>query len=163
MIRFILIVSLWYLAFLPAAWAQDDELPARGEAIDAFRIAFFTKRLSLTSEEAQRFWPVYNAYTDALDGLRREGRLKQQRMRDMYFDNGSEAEIERLTDEYIALKRREYELAETYHARFKTVLPIRKVVMLYKAEQDFKRELLLELQRRRQENRAVRPRPGLRN
>ncbi|RMG56488.1 MAG: hypothetical protein D6722_26420 [Bacteroidetes bacterium] len=163
MIRYLLITSFFCLGLFPALQAQGEDLPARGEAIDAFRIAFFTKRLSLTAEEAQRFWPEYHAYTDELESLRAESRAKQQQMRDLYFANGSEAEIERLSDDFIGLKRREYEIAERYHARFKQVLPIRKVVMLYKAEQDFKRELLQELQRRRQQQGGRPIRPGIRN
>lgn len=155
-------LTAFFLLALP--WrmhGQGDDLPARGEAIDAFRIAFYTKRLALTSAEAQQFWPVYNAYASELDALRQRGRAMQQEMRDLYLDSGTEADIERLADDFVALKRKESELAEAYHARFKTVLPIRKVVLLYKAEQDFKRELLQELQRRRQENRGSRP--GWRN
>ena len=35
------------------------------DRINAYRIAFLTRRLNLTPQEAQKFWPVYNEYQDA--------------------------------------------------------------------------------------------------
>ena len=32
------------------------------ERLNAYKIAFFTRRLNLTSREAEKFWPVYNEY-----------------------------------------------------------------------------------------------------
>lgn len=31
--------------------------------IEVLKIAYFTKHLSLTTEEAEKFWPLYNSYT----------------------------------------------------------------------------------------------------
>ena len=38
--------------------------------IQALKIAFITQKLSLTSEEAQKFWPVYNKYSGEVQNLR---------------------------------------------------------------------------------------------
>ena len=35
---------------------------ANRERLEAYRIGFFTKKLSLTSGEAEKFWPIYNYY-----------------------------------------------------------------------------------------------------
>ncbi|GAB4405501.1 MAG: hypothetical protein OHK0039_06560 [Bacteroidia bacterium] len=145
--------------------AQEDEFEGRREQLDAFRVAFYTQRLALTSEEAQRFWPVYNAYNAELETLRTESRQKQVQMRQLLAGSSSDAEIEKLADDYLRLRQREYQIAEKYHSSFKRVLPVRKVVLLYRAEQDFKKELLAEIQRRREQNINNRPgvRPGIRN
>jgi hypothetical protein len=42
------------------------------EHIESLKISFITQKLNLTREEAQRFWPIYNEYYDALQSLRTE-------------------------------------------------------------------------------------------
>lgn len=136
----------------PVVLAQNEMRGVRQDQIESFKIAFYTKRLDLSSQEAQQFWPVFNAYSAELEGVRKETMQLQQRIRTEY-PTGSEAEIEDLTDLYIGLKRKEFMITEAYHEKFKTVLPVRKVVLLYKVENDFKKELLKEIRRRRMENR----------
>ena len=34
-----------------------------GQALEAIKVAYITRELNLSPEEAQRFWPVYNNYT----------------------------------------------------------------------------------------------------
>ena len=65
---------------LPAIgmFAQTDDAPALSEdrlrEVKAQRIAFLTNRLKLTPEEAQVFWPLYNAYDEARETNRKEMR-----------------------------------------------------------------------------------------
>ncbi len=150
-------LGLLCLSGLPLqAQIDPSELPSEArQQYEAFKIAFFTRRLSLSSEEAKTFWPVYDRYTEALAELRREQKSKQADMKQA-FTSGSEAQLERLADEYIDITTREADIRRRYHEAFKTALPIRKVLMLYKAEQDFKRELLEQIQRRRQQQRGNR-------
>ena len=145
--------------------AQGQE--RMGEQIEAFKIAFFTQKLNLTSQEAEVFWPVYNDYLDnneyssELDDLRRKRNQLQQEVKREILSSDNQ-KLEALSDQFIALKKEENNISEKYHQKFKQVLPIRKVIMLYKAEQEFKQELLKEIQRRRQE-RMKSGRPGVRN
>src|ERR1700733_13020492 len=34
-----------------------------GQALEAIKVAYITRELNLSPEEAQKFWPVYNNYT----------------------------------------------------------------------------------------------------
>ena len=51
------------------AGAQDDQ-PRMGEKksqeIEALKVAFISKELVLTPDEAQRFWPVFNQYANEI-------------------------------------------------------------------------------------------------
>jgi hypothetical protein len=40
--------------------------------MEAVKIAFITKELNLTPEEAQKFWPVYNNYFEEIKKARQE-------------------------------------------------------------------------------------------
>lgn len=38
--------------------------------IEVLKVAYFTKHLSLSTEEAEKFWPLYNSYTSEVRKLR---------------------------------------------------------------------------------------------
>ena len=48
--------------------AQDGD-KTRAEKIEALKIAFITQKLQLTTDEAQKFWPVYNQYENEIRSL----------------------------------------------------------------------------------------------
>ena len=93
--------------------AQDESVNTekKQQGIDALKVAFISRELDLTPDEAQKFWPVYNQYAkdlkntisrgnDALDrdekvlNLRKSYKdqfsnvLGQQRMNKMYNAEG---------------------------------------------------------------------------
>lgn len=112
------------------------------EQIASFRVAFITKELNLSSKEAQLFWPVYNEYQDKLEALRTSRRKENKKLSaETMTDQEAEQFIENETD----FKVNEANLQKQYYTRFKQSLPVKKVAMLIKAEEDFKRELLKQL------------------
>jgi hypothetical protein len=66
------IIFIFFLLLINVLEAQNPV--ARQATIQALKIAFITKELNLTAEEAQRFWPVYNTYIDDLRKLRKENK-----------------------------------------------------------------------------------------
>ncbi|MEP7264325.1 MAG: Spy/CpxP family protein refolding chaperone [Bacteroidota bacterium] len=121
----------------------------RKENIEAMKVAFLTKELNLSPEEAQKFWPVYNAYTDELKKLRE---TRKERFKDSKddFGNMSDKDVEKLVDSEIASRQQELDLLKQYHVKFKEVLPVKKVAALYRAEEKFKRQLLERIKERRE-------------
>ena len=65
--RFIILISLLAVNVLEA-----QSPPNKQSSIQALKVAFITKDLYLTSEEAQKFWPVYNAYTEELKKIKND-------------------------------------------------------------------------------------------
>lgn len=51
--------------------AQEREKP-NVAMIESLKVAYITKQLNLTAEEAQKFWPVHNNYIDELKKARKE-------------------------------------------------------------------------------------------
>jgi len=45
---------------------------SKEERLQALKMAYITKELKLTPEEAQQFWPVYNKYFDEIKAARRK-------------------------------------------------------------------------------------------
>ena len=129
------------------SFAQDDPSNESGkEKIEAMKISFITKKLSLTTDEAKVFWPIYNQYELDLENLRKNHKKERQ----LDDSSPSDKEIERLIDSEITFLQNELDIKKKYIAQFKKVLPVKKVFMLNKAEEDFKRELLKQLKEKNQ-------------
>lgn len=139
-----LLIILFCLPALaqPPANQQDKK-----EKIEALKVAFITQKLELTREEAQRFWPVYNEYQDAKDALRKE-RKDLFRNYSERFDELSEKELTDLVDKQIIYRQRDLDLMKKYHAEYKSILPVKKIALLYRAEDEFKAKVLQEFKSR---------------
>lgn len=109
------------------------------EKIEALRVAFITQKLNLTTDESQKFWPVYDEYQDKLRAARKE--FKKQ---PTAFTNDKEAQD--YLEAELLLKQREFTLYKEYYEKIKKTIPIKKVAELRQAEEDFKKELLKQLQ-----------------
>jgi hypothetical protein len=114
----------------------------RHEQIEARRIAFITRELSLTPDEARDFWPVYNEYHEKRKAMM--FRHQQQKQQIDNLDELSEEELLRIVDEEILNMEEMTGLRREYHEKFKEVLPLKKVIELYETERNFNRFLLRE-------------------
>jgi Spy/CpxP family protein refolding chaperone len=125
-------------------FAQGGE---KRENIEAMKIAFITKKLDLTPQEAQQFWPVYNQYNGKTMELRKKRRQDNREAR-QNFDELSDKEVEQIINNDIAIRQKELDLQKEYNEKFKGVLPIKKVAKLYAAEEQFKVVLINKLKDR---------------
>lgn len=108
------------------------------------RIALFTEIIGLTSDEAQRFWPVYNDYTAKKDEILLNRRFLVEKIRDPYLQH-SPKEAESYATEYVNSSKLESDLTQDYFKRFKSILPPNKLLLLYRAEEEFKISMLRTL------------------
>lgn len=105
------------------AHAQD------GRRLEALKVAWLTKKLDLSPEEAQRFWPVYNRYTDEIRAVR------QEQKQDPKDELGVEEKV-------LGIRKK-------YNTEFGKALPPEKVNTFFRSEKDFGNEIRKELQERR--------------
>jgi hypothetical protein len=123
------------------------------EKLNAYKIAFFTKKMNLTSQEAEKFWPVYNEFQERKSHIQQDKILLNRN----FNQNGATMTDKELTeagDKYIALEMQEASLNQEFHNKFKEILPPAKVIRLYQAENQYKLQLLNELQNRKQQARG---------
>jgi hypothetical protein len=121
---------------------EDDKGPVR-DWIRSKRIGFFTDKLSLTPDEATKFWPVYNAYIKEIDDLRTE-RRKDQKAAFKGLDEMNDNAIAKALDDEFVFRQKELDIEKKYLAEWKKVLPMKKVALLLRAEQEFKIWILKE-------------------
>ncbi len=126
----IILLILLYTGFVAPAMAQDEQRDMG--RLQAYKIAFLTKKLNLSPEEAQKFWPIYNKYETELRSARIEGRSTKK-------------EIE--TEEKILNIRKKY------NTEFTKAISSEKVNQLFKSEREFSNMIQREiLERRNQKN-----------
>jgi len=113
------------------------------EQIKAQKIAYLTNKLDLSVQEAQTFWPIYNEFEKKKDELFDAEKTIAQKM--MKAENLTDKEKSDLADKYIDVQQAEAKLLADYHLKFKKVLTIQKVMILYTSDRMFKRELLKQL------------------
>lgn len=121
-----------------------------GERVEAMKVAFITNKLNLTPTEAQGFWPIYNAHQDEMKKIRMDRVMERMEAKDNW-EQMSDKEIEETMNKFIALKEREVQLQRKYYDDLRKVLPIRKVGLLFKAEEEFRRAILEAIKERRME------------
>ncbi len=136
---------------------DDDPLPG-GEArsrIQSARVAYITNRLSLTPKESEQFWALNNEFEKEKEKIE----VKYASARDI--ERLSDQELEQHILSRFQLEQEVLNLRRDYYQRFKSVIPPRKIALYYKADREFRLELLRRIQERRSEGHA-RPlrRPG---
>lgn len=140
----IYILAIVFIVFFKNTQAQEN----RREEIESFRIAYFTKQLNLTSEEAKKFWPVYNEMQAEIQKIQKERRNRHRDLRDSK-DNLSDAELEKSIQDEMASRQKELDIEKKYHERYKQILSMKKLAVYYRAQEGFKRELIRKLQDKR--------------
>ncbi|MGI9551474.1 MAG: hypothetical protein ACR2MT_09760 [Aurantibacter sp.] len=118
------------------------------DKIKSLKIAFITERLSLSSNEAEAFWPIYNEHEGNIEAIKRKER-REIRGRLMDFDQLSEKEANNLLSDLIALEGEKHQLNVAFMERMSKAISAKKTFLLIKAEEDFKKRLLKEMRNRR--------------
>lgn len=118
------------------------------ERIKTLKVAFITERLALTSSEAQNFWPVYNAHEDQVETLRRKERRRFGSQLP-FLDDLSEDEAAQLLSEFKKLQVEKHQVEQNFIQDLTKVLPAKKIILLFKAEEDFKKRLLQRIGKQR--------------
>ena len=128
------------------AQERREKSPEMFEKIKAEKISFFTSKLDLTPAEAQAFWPVYNEFEKKRFDIKRQIH-EYERMPEDDFAKLSESEIEKLYNNYIGSFEKDALLLKDYNKRFLKILPKKKVLMMYRTENEFRSHLIREYKR----------------
>ena len=116
------------------------------EKIKAEKISFFTEKLSLTPSEAQAFWPVYNEFEKKRFDIQRQIH-EFEHMPEDKVNSLSDSEIDQMTNNYVSSFEKEAMLLKEYNKQFLKVLPKKKVLMMYRTENQFRGHLIREYKR----------------
>lgn len=121
---------------------------AQHEKIKALKTAHITTELNLSSSEAEKFWPIYNASQKKTHQLRKQLRDIHKKL-DETFDTISEKEAQYILNTTMNLDKKMYEEKNALTLKLKNILSAKKIIQLQKAEDQFKRKLIKKFKDRR--------------
>ena len=130
------------LALAPAAHAQGGlgggRKGQRLGQLENAKIAFITTRVSLTQDQAQKFWPLCNEFSMRRRELNRNGRL----LRRDVTEGMTDPQIRDTFTQAFATRQQELNLEKEYFDKFQKVISLRQVAQLFQAERDFTKEVI---------------------
>ena len=137
--KYLLILTL-LLGSFSMAFAQENQSSedlARQNRIKALYVAYVSKQLEFTPEEAQKFWPVHTQFENDLVGVKKElPELDKQQAR-------------------LDIKKR-------YQDNFNKIIGTNRCERFFRMDGEFKRKLMDRVQRQRNNPQRPDQRPKMR-
>lgn len=145
-----LVIALLALAVSFSAMAQN---PAQGqenrrkdhERFEAEKVAYITQQLSLTVEEAQAFWPVYNQAVKEQREVFAKIREAKRALREAINEGKSDAEVKPLLDTYLKVRADKRDPMAEHRADFVKAVGETKTAKFYLSEDSFRNKALREM------------------
>jgi len=128
---YIIFLFIGMATFAKAQETAPDE--KRQQDIEALKVAFISKELELSPEEAQKFWPVYNQYSKELKATIKD-----------------DADVLDRDEKVLNLRKR-------YKDQFTNILGAQRMNRIFNAEGRFRQLLIKSMRNQNQRNRANRP------
>tara|TARA_B100000497_G_scaffold119674_1_gene147282 strand:- start:279 stop:770 length:492 start_codon:yes stop_codon:yes gene_type:complete len=129
-------------------FAQND-ITKKKASREPLKIAFYTAKMNLNTEESRVFWPVVNEMENELKDLKNKNAHGRMLLKDKKTEEFTDEELEEIMDARIQMGKEKVDILVKYHEKFKEVLSIQKVAMYYQASKEFKK---IQLERKKQHN-----------
>jgi hypothetical protein len=128
--------------------AQPERGEGKGEKYFAQKIAYLTTVMDLSPEESAIFWPLYNEFEKKRKAYSEEMRGHKEETFDD-FSSLTEDEAKNSIKNYQEHLLKMNDLTIEYQNKYLEVISAKKVLLLFKAEKDFRKELLKKLGKKR--------------
>ena len=136
---FTVLVAIYSMNF----YAQGNKLAEKKEQIYALKVAFISNNVSLTASEAEKFWPIYNAFEEKQFDLKHMKSISYvKKMDDETLSKMSDKEALQVLSRIEANEEELFQLRKKLIANLKSILSPVKIVKLKKAEEEFNKKLL---------------------
>ena len=116
------------------------------EKIKQLRVAFYTEELNLSVEEAQKFWPIFNKYSDQLETLERA--MKEDHRRLKRSSELTTEMVEEHIKNYSEMEASVTLLKKEFHLESSKVLDAKRTFLLTELEKRFRKTLLRDFRGR---------------
>jgi hypothetical protein len=124
-------------------YAQEKNSAEKREQIHALKIAFISNNLSLTANEAEKFWPIYNAFEEKQYDLKYIKSISYiKKMDDEILNKMSDKEALQVLSRIEANEEELFQLRKKLMISLKSIISPVKIIKLKKAEDEFNKKLL---------------------
>jgi len=144
------------LIFLFVMNSVNAQHYGKREKLKAYKTAYLTEQLDLSPKEAEKFWPIYNAFEKEYFQLKVN---KMSEMRSIVkekggFDALNEEEANQLLIKLSNNEQAILDAKKDLYKKLKKIIPAKKILMLNKAEHDFNRKLLSDYRNKKHMNKS---------
>ena len=137
------IFTILLLSLSISFYAQGKKMLEKKEQIYALKVAFITNNLSLTSTEAEKFWPIYNSFEQKQFELKHQKSISFiKKMNDETLNKMSDKEALAVLTQMEASEDEMFQLRKKLIISLKNILSPVKIIKLKKAEEEFNKKLL---------------------
>lgn len=138
-----LILSLLVACSLSMFAQGNRNKQEKREQIKALKVSFLTTELKLSSDESEKFWPVYNAYEEKQYKIRHDKmRPLIRKIDEVGIDKMSEKEALSYLDQLENADEELFNLRKKLVTDLKPIIGPARILKLKKAEDDFNKKLL---------------------
>ncbi len=131
-----IILTLFVLLLSLSTFAQKGR-----NKVKALKVSFITERLKLTEQEAQQFWPIYNAYEDVTLKIKFSDIRKIRHEIKENIDTISDERASELLNQLSNYEKKLHDEDVKLINKLKKVISPKKIILLKIAEEDFKKKL----------------------
>jgi mevalonate kinase len=127
---------LLFMAASSLAFAQRGGQPVDPERMQAARIAYITTRISLKTEQAEKFWPIFNSFTESREAsMRAMGDLSKG------VESMTEEEAKSRIQQKLQIQQKLVQDEKIFVAEAAKVLTYKQLLLLQNIAKDFNRYL----------------------
>ena len=127
---------LLFMAASSLAFAQRGGQPVDPERMQAARIAYITTRISLKTEQAEKFWPLFNSFTESREAfMRAMGDLSKG------VESMTEEEAKSRIQQKLSIQQKLVQDEKIFVAEAAKVLTYKQLLLLQNIAKDFNRHL----------------------
>ena len=143
------LLFITFLLFLSSSSVVSQKM--NRQKITLLKTAFITDAIVLKPKEAEKFWPVYNQYSNQLQELK--FKIEGGKMREIKaaggVENISEANAQEIINQSLVFEKEIYETKIKMVKELSNIISAKQIVKLQKTERDFNKRILQEYGRRK--------------
>jgi RecA/RadA recombinase len=132
---YLILTIVLILPFSAFSQTEEGENITDRKKIQAMEVAYITKELNLSPEEAQKFWPVFNKYREDVKGVLTNKTINDQ----------------------LEKQQQVLDLRKKYRTEFTRILAQDRANKVFTSEDQFRQMVRREFQKRQMERRQINP------
>lgn len=143
--KIILLLCCLFVANFALAQNQKSH-----EQIKSLKIAHLASELNLSSQEADKFWPLYTTYDNKIFDLRHNEVARFIHKKDIEeIQKMSEEDSKKALANIIDYEQEYFSVRKKFNEDAQKILSNKKIILLKKAEDDFNRKLLKQYKKKK--------------
>jgi len=132
-----------------AAKDSRSDSPELKMDLKAIKTGIITQALSLTSEQAEQFWPIYRQYNEQIMALKRDQVNSLSDVQPGDVDQWNDQKVAATLKQLRQNKLKEQELILQMEKELKNVITDKQILQLHLSEERFRRRLINRMKSRR--------------